>query len=375
QPACDPLRDPAPSARAGLHPAPHLRAPARAAHDGVAPLPPRRKPRFAGGLRGGARAVSPAAARQARPHRLRLGVLPSPLRRHPLPAARPRQGHPAARGARDERRGPGREPASHGGLRGGAMVSRIITGAHYGLRDWLAQRITAAIMAAYSVILAIVLLTGQPMSYPVWRDLFAQGWMRVATLLFAVSLAWHAWVGMRDILLDYVKPTAARLGLELLTLLLLAVYLGWPVRLRWRGRESGRARVRCDRGGGRRLGHARGARARAREPQGGGALEGVPGALEHRGGAGRHRGPARQLHRGQLALAHVRHGEGLRLSRGPGRHRVHVPPGDRGRGRARAHGHAVRPPGERQDLPAPVRRPHPELRQQQDGDARLRRGR
>ncbi len=114
------------------------------------------------------------------------------------------------------------------------MVSRIITGAHYGLRDWLAQRITAAIMAAYSVILAIVLLTGQPMSYPVWRDLFAQGWMRVATLLFAVSLAWHAWVGMRDILMDYVKPTAARLGLEILTLLLLAVYLGWTVQILWR---------------------------------------------------------------------------------------------------------------------------------------------
>ena len=114
------------------------------------------------------------------------------------------------------------------------MVSRIITGAHYGLRDWLAQRITAAIMAAYSLILAIVLLTGQPMSYPVWRDLFAQGWMRVATLLFAVSLAWHAWVGMRDILMDYVKPTAARLGLEILTLLLLAVYLGWTVQILWR---------------------------------------------------------------------------------------------------------------------------------------------
>lgn len=113
-------------------------------------------------------------------------------------------------------------------------MNRVITGAHYGLRDWLAQRITAAVMAVYSLIVAVVLLSGQPISYAVWRDLFAQGWMRVATLLFATSLAWHAWVGMRDIFMDYVKPTGLRLALEVLTVVLLAVYLGWTVQILWR---------------------------------------------------------------------------------------------------------------------------------------------
>ena len=114
------------------------------------------------------------------------------------------------------------------------MNKRVITGAHYGTRDWLAQRITAAIMAVYSLIVAFVLLSGQPISHGVWRDLFAHGWMRVATLLFAVSLAWHAWVGMRDVLMDYVKPTGLRLTLEAGTLLLLAAYLGWAVQVLWR---------------------------------------------------------------------------------------------------------------------------------------------
>jgi len=114
------------------------------------------------------------------------------------------------------------------------VVNRVVTGAHYGLRDWLAQRITAVVMAVYSLIVAIVLLSGQPISYAVWRDLFAQGWMRVATLVFAASLAWHAWVGMRDIFMDYVKPTGLRLALEVLTLVLLAVYLGWTVQILWR---------------------------------------------------------------------------------------------------------------------------------------------
>ena len=113
-------------------------------------------------------------------------------------------------------------------------MNRVVTGAHYGLRDWLAQRITAVIMAVYTLIVAAVLMFGQPISYAVWRDLFAHGWMRVATLLFAFSLAWHAWVGMRDVLMDYVKPTGVRLALETLVLVVLAGYLGWTVQILWR---------------------------------------------------------------------------------------------------------------------------------------------
>ena len=111
---------------------------------------------------------------------------------------------------------------------------RIVTGAHYGLRDWLAQRITAVIMAIYSVIAVFVLFWGKPLNYAVWRDLFAQGWMRVATLLFMASLAWHAWVGMRNILMDYVKPEGLRLSLQIAVLLVVASYLGWTIQILWR---------------------------------------------------------------------------------------------------------------------------------------------
>jgi succinate dehydrogenase / fumarate reductase membrane anchor subunit len=113
-------------------------------------------------------------------------------------------------------------------------TQRIISGAHYGLRDWLAQRVTAVIMAVYSVIALVVLLTGHPITYAVWKDLFAQGWMRVATLLFMASLAWHAWVGMRNILMDYIKPEGLRLSLQVGTLLVIAAYLGWTIQILWR---------------------------------------------------------------------------------------------------------------------------------------------
>jgi succinate dehydrogenase / fumarate reductase membrane anchor subunit len=114
------------------------------------------------------------------------------------------------------------------------VVKRLVVGAHYGLRDWLAQRITAAIMAIYTLVALLALVFAKPIDYAVWKELFARGWMRVATLLFAVSLAWHAWVGVRDILMDYIKPDGLRLTLQVLTLLTLAAYLGWVVQILWR---------------------------------------------------------------------------------------------------------------------------------------------
>jgi succinate dehydrogenase membrane anchor subunit len=114
------------------------------------------------------------------------------------------------------------------------VVKRIIVGAHYGTRDWLAQRITAAIMAVYTVVALFVLASKSPFTYEAWRNLFAQGWMRIATLLFAVSLAWHAWVGVRDILMDYIKHDGVRLALQVLTVLLLAGYVSWAIEILWR---------------------------------------------------------------------------------------------------------------------------------------------
>ena len=113
-------------------------------------------------------------------------------------------------------------------------MSRVVTGARYGMRDWLVQRVTAVIMSVYTIIVLVVLLGGVPISYAVWKDLFTQGWMRVATLLFAASLAWHLWVGMRNILMDYVKPDGLRLTLQVMVLLTIAAYLGWTIQILWR---------------------------------------------------------------------------------------------------------------------------------------------
>jgi succinate dehydrogenase / fumarate reductase membrane anchor subunit len=113
-------------------------------------------------------------------------------------------------------------------------VKRLVVGAHYGTGGFLAQRITAIFIAAYALILGVALCSAQPNTYAAWRELFSRGWMRIATLILVASLVWHAWVGVRDILMDYIKPDWLRLALQVLTLLLLAVYLAWAAQILWR---------------------------------------------------------------------------------------------------------------------------------------------
>jgi succinate dehydrogenase / fumarate reductase membrane anchor subunit len=113
------------------------------------------------------------------------------------------------------------------------MVKRIVVGAHYGLRSFLAQRITAVVMALYTLLILGVLLVAPPPHYGAWKALFAHQWMQLATFVFLVSLFLHAWVGMRDILMDYVKPTGWRLAAQVAVILLLTAYTGWSIQILW----------------------------------------------------------------------------------------------------------------------------------------------
>jgi len=112
-------------------------------------------------------------------------------------------------------------------------VNRIIVGAHYGMQDWLAQRVTALVMIAYTVIFLVALGRGT-VSYASWKALFAQEWMRFATFLFVASVLIHAWVGVRNIWMDYIKHTGLRLALQVATVLWLAGCAGWAMQILWR---------------------------------------------------------------------------------------------------------------------------------------------
>jgi len=113
------------------------------------------------------------------------------------------------------------------------MVMKIFTNAFHGLRDWVVQRSTAAIMAIYSVTLLVLCLVYQPTSYAVWKTLMGNAGLRLMTLLFLLSLFAHAWIGVKDVLVDYIKPLRLRQFLHYATAISLFAYAAWSAHILW----------------------------------------------------------------------------------------------------------------------------------------------
>jgi len=111
---------------------------------------------------------------------------------------------------------------------------RVVVGAHYGMRDWLSQRMTATLMAIFTVVLLVQVLMPGPLGYDRWAGIFSTQWMKLLSLTTFIALGWHAWVGVRDILMDYVKPVGARLALQAGTMVWLLACTGWAIQVLWR---------------------------------------------------------------------------------------------------------------------------------------------
>ena len=112
---------------------------------------------------------------------------------------------------------------------------RTVVGAHYGLRDWLSQRVTAALMALFTiVVLAQLIFIKGPIGYDLWARMFSAQWMKVLTFSVIVALIWHVWVGMRNIFMDYIKPVGLRLALQVFTIVWLVGCAGWAIQVLWR---------------------------------------------------------------------------------------------------------------------------------------------
>ena len=112
---------------------------------------------------------------------------------------------------------------------------RTVVGAHYGVRDWLAQRGTAAVIVLFTfVLLAQVLFSKGPIGYDLWAGIFAAQWMKVLTFAVILALVWHAWIGVRNVWMDYAKLDGLRYVLYMLTLVWLVGCTAWAFQVLWR---------------------------------------------------------------------------------------------------------------------------------------------
>ena len=102
-----------------------------------------------------------------------------------------------------------------------------------GLRDWLAQRVTAVLIGAYVIFLLSYLVLHSGIGYQQWHALFNHVVMKMATVIVVLSILWHAWLGLWTVFTDYVKNKVVRLLLETAVILLLVAYLVWLVDILW----------------------------------------------------------------------------------------------------------------------------------------------
>ncbi|WP_434525421.1 succinate dehydrogenase membrane anchor subunit [Photorhabdus asymbiotica] len=113
------------------------------------------------------------------------------------------------------------------------MVSNASALGRTGIHDWLLLRASAIIIVLYVIyILGFVAITSD-ITYEVWRGFFSSSITKVFTVLALFSILAHAWIGMWQVLTDYVKPLALRLVLQLAIVVALMAYLIYGTIVVW----------------------------------------------------------------------------------------------------------------------------------------------
>ncbi len=120
------------------------------------------------------------------------------------------------------------------------MITNITSFSRSGLSDWLLQRVTAVVMAAYAIFITFYLLFTPNLEYSQWVALNSHFCMKTFNVLTVLSIAIHAWIGLWAVLTDYVtvrllgpKATPLRIFLQLGMIAVTLVYVIWALDIVW----------------------------------------------------------------------------------------------------------------------------------------------
>lgn len=120
------------------------------------------------------------------------------------------------------------------------MVTAVTSFGRSGLYDWLIQRVSAVILAAYTFFVVGFILLHPDMNYSEWQDLFSHFWMRFFSLITLVAMAVHAWIGLWSVLTDYVTVrmvgaagNVIRIAIQMILAIVTIAYTLWGVEILW----------------------------------------------------------------------------------------------------------------------------------------------
>ena len=120
------------------------------------------------------------------------------------------------------------------------MVTQVTSMSKNGVSDWIIQRVTAVILAAYTVCQLGFVLVNPEMDYATWSAFHAGTAMQIFTMMALVSTCAHAWIGMWTIGSDYLqehlmgsKATLLRFLYQIGCVLIIIAYLLWGINILW----------------------------------------------------------------------------------------------------------------------------------------------
>ncbi|MDU0809772.1 MAG: succinate dehydrogenase, hydrophobic membrane anchor protein [Burkholderia sp.] len=114
------------------------------------------------------------------------------------------------------------------------LLKSMVDGKQCALQDWIAQRLTGVIIAVYTIILLVKFFFAHDFSYRSWTLIFTTEWMKISTFAMMLSLSYHAWIGVRNILMDYIKSLYIRFILQLLSIVWLLICSVYTIQILWR---------------------------------------------------------------------------------------------------------------------------------------------
>lgn len=120
------------------------------------------------------------------------------------------------------------------------MVTQATSMSRSGVTDWLIQRITAVILAAYTLCILGYVALHPDLTYAEWSAFFSNTGMQIFTMLALISTCAHAWIGMWTIGSDYLrehtlgeKAASLRFIYQIGCILVIVAYLIWGINILW----------------------------------------------------------------------------------------------------------------------------------------------
>lgn len=102
-----------------------------------------------------------------------------------------------------------------------------------GIHDWLLLRATAIVITLYVIYISGFFLMTDTLTWEVWQAFFASYFTKVFTLLALLSILIHGWIGMWQVLTDYIKPLGLCLILQLVVVIILIAYVFYGMVIIW----------------------------------------------------------------------------------------------------------------------------------------------